>query len=259
MATTTMATGATPVARDHRFFLTIAIVMAAINVLGFSVQVAMGRSTFGAPPLVHLHAFVFFGWTALYLLQNALVATGSIVLHRRLGWIGAGWAAVMVVVGIVTTIVMVREGRAPFFFVPGYFLFMNSLSVLVFGGLVAAAIRLRRRTDWHRRLMVGGMAVIMGPAFGRLLPLPLMIPWAAWGVFVAIMFFPLAGMIHDLRRYGRVHPAWWWSIATLGAMQVSMGVIAWSPVGLATYRAVTSGSAGAAIAPLAYPPFPPMP
>lgn len=244
------------IARDDRFFLTMAIIMALINVAGFSLQLAMGRSSFVAPWTVHSHALIFFGWTAFYVLQSALVAGGSIALHRRLGWIGAGWAVVIVLVGIATTVMMVRRGTTPFFFQPAFFLFMNSLSVLAFGGLVTAAIRLRRRTDWHRRLLFCAMAVLTGPAWGRLLPMPLMIPWAAWGVFVAVMLFPLAGMIADKRRTGVVHRAWWWGAGAIMATQVAMGVVAFSAPGLMLYEAVTRGTPGVARPPLEFPPFP---
>jgi hypothetical protein len=245
-----------PTARDDRFFLTMAIVMALTIVAGFSMQLAMGRSSFGAPLLVHVHALIFFGWTFFYVLQTALVAGGSVALHRRLGWIGAGWAATIMVVGIVTTVTMVRRGTTPFFFEPGYFLFMNSLSVLGFGGLVAAAIALRRRTDWHRRLLFCGMAILTGPGWGRLLPMPLMIPWASWGVFGAVMIFPIVGMIADKRRMGFVHRGWWWGAGVIVALQVAMSVVAFSGPGVAIYRAVTSGTPGEAVPPLAFPPFP---
>ena len=163
----------------------------------------------------------------------------------------------MVVVGITATVVMVREGRVPFFFVPGYFLVMNSFGVLGFAALLGWAIALRRRTDWHRRLMMCAMTAIMGPAFGRLLPAPLMIPWTAWGIFAGMILFPLAGMIHDLRQRGRVHPAWVAGLAALVGLQLAIELIAVSPIGTALYAAVTAGSPGAAIAPLDYPPFPP--
>lgn len=244
------------IARDDRFFLTMAIIMALTNVAGFSLQLAMGRSSFVAPWTVHAHALLFFGWTAFYVLQSALVAGGSIALHRRLGWVGAGWAVAIVLVGVATTVMMVRRGTTPFFFQPAFFLFMNSLSVLGFGGLVTAAIRLRRRTDWHRRLLFCAMAMLTGPAWGRLLPLPLMIPWAAWGVFVAVMLFPLAGMIADKRRTGLVHRAWWWGTGVMLATQLAMGVVAFSAPGLTLYDVVTRGTPGAVRPPLEFPPFP---
>lgn len=242
---------------EHRFFLLSAIAMAVINVAGFSLQFAMGRSTFAAPPLLHVHAVTFFGWTFFYLLQNALATTGAVALHRRLGWIGAVWAAAIVLLGIVMTVGMVRRGASPFFFEPVYFLFMNGLSVLGFGGLATAAILMRRRTDWHRRLFFCGMTMLMGPGLGRILPLPLLIPWAGWAVFAAIMVFPAIGIGRELRRTGRVHPAWWWGAGTIVAIQCLMSLIAFSPLGLAVYGWVVAGTPGAAVSPVVFPPFPP--
>ncbi len=62
----TVADHAPPsVGRDHGFFLGGAVVMTVVIVAGFSVQLAMGRSSFAAPPLVHAHAVVFMGWMRL--------------------------------------------------------------------------------------------------------------------------------------------------------------------------------------------------
>ncbi|WP_129586220.1 hypothetical protein [Sphingomonas montana] len=230
--------------------------MAITIVLGFATQLAMGRSSFSSPAILHVHALVFFGWTALFVLQTALAGRGTIALHRRLGWVGAAWATVVVMLGIYMTAMMVRRGAVPFFFTPAYFLFMNSFGVLGFAGLTAAAIRLRRRTDWHRRLMICGMATLTGPAVGRILPMPLMIPWAGWGVFFAIMLFPIAGIVMDLRRSGRAHPAWWWGTGTIFVIQIAMDVIAASSPGLALYDAVVKGGPGEQVQPLSYPTSP---
>jgi hypothetical protein len=243
---------------DPRFFLKLAVAMALVIFIGFPLQWAMGRSSFAMPIAVHVHAVLFFGWTVLFVVQTAFAGRADRTLHRRLGWIGAGWATAVVIVGIYTTAMMVRRGGVPFFFTPAYFLFMNALFVAGFGTLVAAAIRLRRRTEWHRRLMVCAMAILTGPAFGRILPMPLMIPWAAWGVFAAVMLFPLAGMAADLRRRGRIHPAWWWGAGTIATIQVAIGIVAASPPGLALYHAVMRGGDAENVAPDAYPPFPPL-
>lgn len=254
-----MATHATPLpgyGRDDRFFLTMAVAMALTIVAGFSLQLAAGRSSFSAPPLVHLHAIVFFGFVTLYVVQNILVTRGSIALHRRLGWIGAIWASAMVVIGITVTVTMTRNGTTPFFFQPAYFLIMNSLTIMCFGGLVAAAILLRRRTEWHRRLLYCGVAVITGPAFGRLLPMPLLAPYAGWAVFAAVMIWPLIGALADRRRRDRVHPAWGWGAAAMVGTQLATAVIPGTPLGLAIYDAATAGYPGAEVPPLAFPPPP---
>jgi hypothetical protein len=247
------------VAGEDRFFLTSALVMAALVAFGFSFQLGMGRSSFAAPVLVHVHAVVFMGWVALYVAQTALAVTGSRASHRRLGWIALGWVAAMVVLGVAVTVAMARRGQVPFFFEPAYFLVMNPVAVLTFAGLTGAAVVMRRRTAWHRRLHCCAMAFLIAPAWGRILPMPLLIPHAGWAVFAGVMLVPLAGMIVDLRRNGGVHPAWWWGVVVMAGAQVAMSVIAYSPAGTAIYAAVTAGSAGAAIPPLAFPPPPPIP
>jgi hypothetical protein len=230
--------------------------MTAVLVAGFSTSIAFGRSSFDAPLRVHLHAVVFFGWVMLYLAQNVFVGTGYRQIHKRLGWLAVAWVPAMLAMGTWVTVAMARAGAVPFFFQPLYFLILDPLTVLVFAGLTAAAIVMRRKTQWHRRLMFCGMTILLGPGFGRLLPMPLLIPYAGWAVFAAIIPFPLAGMIRDLRVAGRVHPAWWWGAGTIVALQFSIELISFSPLGLAIYGWVTAGSPGASIAPLAFPPFP---
>jgi hypothetical protein len=163
---------------DERFFLRAAVVMTITIISGFSFQYLMGRSTFASPIRVHLHAFFFMGWVGIYLFQNIFVATGRMHLHRRLGWIAAFWIIPMVIMGCYVTAVMVRNGTVPFFFRPQQFLVFDPLTVLTFAGLTVAAVALRKRTQWHRRLHYCGMSLLLGPAFGRLLPLPLLQPWA---------------------------------------------------------------------------------
>lgn len=244
------------IGKDDRLFLTAAIAMAAIVVFGFSLQLVMGRSSFVAPALVHAHALVFMGWVAIYVVQTVSAANGAVALHRRLGWIATGWVVGMVALGITATIAMARRGQVPFFFEPAYFLVMNPMAVLTFAGLTYAAVALRRRTDWHRRLHLCAMAFLIAPAWGRILPMPLLIPYAGWAVFAAVMLVPAAVILVDRRRRGFIHRAWLWGVGTMVAAQVSMGLIAYSPLGLSFYRAVTAGSPGARVDPLAFPPPP---
>jgi hypothetical protein len=252
----TLAVGQSETGRDARFFTISAVIMAAIMVAGFSTQLAAGRSTFASPPLVHAHAIIFFGWVFIYLTQNVLVARDAMTLHRRLGWIGAGWIVPMVVLGFGVTLAMVRRGQAPFFFRPLQFLVFDPLTVLTFAGLTVAAVALRSRTRWHRRLHFCGMATLLGPGLGRLLPGPLLQPYAWEVIFAVSLLFPLIGMAADLRREGRVHPAWGWGFgAMLGCFLLVEG-ITYSPIGTALYHAVTVGSPGASVPPLAFAPPP---
>ena len=184
------------------------------------------------------------GWVAIYLLQNIFVATDRMYLHRRLGWIAAAWMVPMIVMGCLVTVEMVRRAYVPFFFRPLQFLVFDPLTVVTFAGLTTAAILLRKRTEWHRRLHFCGMSMLLAPAFGRLLPLPLLQPWAWEASFVAGLLFPIVGVWSDMRRSGRVHPAWLYGIATMISAFVLIEAITYSPVGSAIYGQVTAGSPG---------------
>ena len=245
-----------PAIGDERFFLRGAVLMTAVIVAGFSLQLAMGRSTFASPLRVHAHAIVFMGWVGIYLLQNIFVASGRMALHRRLGWIAAVWIVPMVVLGCVVTVAMVRSGTVPFFFRPLQFLIFDPIAVFTFAGLTTAAILLRRQTEWHRRLHFCGMTILLAPAFGRLLPLPLLQPWAWEAAYVATTLFPIAGVWADKRRSGRIHPAWRWGIGTIVASFALVEIITYSPIGTAIYDAVTEGSPGAIVPPLDFAPPP---
>jgi hypothetical protein len=228
-----------------------------VIVAGFSNQLANGRSTFYSPPLVHAHAIIFMGWITIYLTQNILVASDRMEIHRRLGWLAAGWMIPMIILGFGVTLAMVRRGQVPFFFRPLHFLVFDPGSVLAFAGLTSSAIVLRHRTEWHRRLHLCGMAMLMGPGFGRLLPMPLLEPWAWEASFAGGLLFPIAGIVADLRRDGQVHPAWWRGIAVMIGAFVLIEAITYSGIGFALYRAVTVDSPGAAVAPLQFAAPPP--
>ena len=240
-------------AAAERFAAKMAIAMAITVVLGFSTQLAMGRSTFASPPRVHIHAVVFMGWVAIFVTQSLLATRGPVALHRRLGWLATGWVVLMVIMGFVVTIAMARAGHVPFFFQPQQFIIADPLSVLAFAGLTAAAISQRRRTDWHARLHVCAMALLMGPAFGRLLPMPLLAPYAFECSTAAGLLFVGAGMIRDQIKLGRVHAAWLVGVAGVLGTIALYDLVAYSPLGDAVYQRVTAGSPGAAVPGLEFP------
>ena len=120
------------------------------------------------------------------------------------------------------------------------------MTVLTFASLSGAAIIMRRRTEWHRRLHYCGMSTLLGPAVGRLLPMPLLIPYAWYiGTVLLPLLFPVIGMLADKKRYGAVHPAWLWGIGIVLGLQVVADLLAYSSVGVAITDAVLAGSPGA--------------
>lgn len=231
---------------EERFFFKLACAIAVVLVAGFSIQLAAGRSSFSVPLIYHLHGLVFFGWLALCLAQTFLIASGNVALHRRLGWLSALWVPLMVVLAIAITVTSLRRTGGPFFFDANEFLFGNIVGALAFAGLVFAAVRMRRRSDWHRRLMLSAIAAITGPGWGRLLPTPLFIPYA-WEFTNALgIIFILAGMIRDKRVNGAVHPAWWVGLAAGYGWVIVGELIAYTPWAIDFTRSLMEGYPGAA-------------
>ena len=100
------------------------------------------------------------------------------------------------------------------------------------------------------------MSLLLGPAFGRLLPMPLLQPWAWEAAFLPCILFPIAGVLADIRRKGQAHPAWRGGLATMLGTFVLIEAITYSPVGMSIYRVVTAGSPGETIEPLGFAPPP---
>lgn len=242
----------------HAFFRTTITAMAVVLVSGFVVQLALGRSSFGAPPVVHVHALVFMSWVGITLTQTWLGASGAIATHRTLGRFAVAFSLLLLIMGPMVTIAAVQTGRVPFFFQPQHFLVANPLSMIAFAGLFAAAVALRKQTDWHARLHLGAFALLLGPGIGRLAPMPLLKPYAFEIAELIGLVAPLIGMAWDLRARGRVHPAWWWSIAAIVVALVAARLIAFSPIGAALYAMATAHTPMAGSDGLAFPPPPPM-
>ncbi len=248
-----------PLADDRRFIRNLVTGMAVILVSGFVVQLAMGRSSFSAPMFIHLHAVVFMGWVGIVLTQVWLAGSGNFAVHKQVGKLAAIWALGLIIFGTWVTVAVVQTGRTPFFFQPQHFLIANPLTLYAAIGLLVAAYMMRKQTDWHARLQVGSFVMLMGPGFGRLLPMPFLPPYAFEIACLTALIFPAIGIVYDVRAHGRPHPAWFWGIGVLiGAVLLSR-VVGFSPIGEAAYDAVVAGTPLAGSSGLDYlpPPGPP--
>ncbi len=230
---------------ERRFFFILSAAMAGTIVAGFSLNLAMGRSTFAVPLAYHAHAVIFMGWLAFFLVQAWTMATGRRAMHRRLGRVASYYVPVMVLAGIAIMVVVARRTGGPFFFAQNEFFVSNVALLLCFGVLALWALRVPRQIGWHRRLLICALTILTGPGLGRLLPLPLMIPYAWPLTIAATLVFPAIAMAGDLRRHGRIHPAYLWGTGVYIATFVASMLIAYSPLGYALTRAVVAGSPGA--------------
>lgn len=234
---------------EARFFLTMACVMAACIVGGFAFNLAMGISTFRVPWFVHVHAFVMFGWVALYLMQNTLIFADNVALHRRLGWLSAIWLPAILVLGMVMTRWSVQQHGVPPFLEVNEFLFSNPLQLTLCVTLVGWAVTVRANPGWHRRLMYSAFTILTGPGIGRLgAPLWFHVePWGWWLITIGAptVFIGIA-MMADKRRYGSIHPAWFWGLGLIVSVQLIADLIAYSAWGVSFTESFVAGAPGGA-------------
>src|SRR5580704_17176050 len=99
---------ANPLARFSYFIF--GLIIAAVVVAGFS-------QTFNArllhppsprPPIIYFHVAVFASWIILFLLQSALIATGNVKLHRKVGLLGIALGITLAITGVAVSIVSLR-------------------------------------------------------------------------------------------------------------------------------------------------------
>ena len=233
MATTAdflAAPAARPRDTDTAFFARMTLGLALFIAVGFAQFEARGLAPFAAFPwVVHTHAAAMVAWLALLVAQPRLAASGSMELHRRVGWLATALLAAIVGFGSMTGVAAVRLGFVPPFFTPAYFLALVHVGVLSLAAMVAWAILMRRRTDWHRRLIVGSTVLIMEPALGRLLPMPLLGAWGEW-LALACQLGALGFLVaHDRRTLSRIHPATLASGAAVIAAHVLVETLALFP------------------------------
>jgi hypothetical protein len=102
----------------------------------------------------------------------------------------------------------VDTGRVPPFFSNSFFLALTFVGLVTFSVVVGLAVVRRREVQWHRRLMVGSGIIVTEPAFGRLVPVPLVGQSVGELVILGLQLL-LVGIMarHDRKTLGAVHPA----------------------------------------------------
>ena len=202
--------------RDRTFFTAVAIANALIVAAGFGystyARLQLGDPRLGGPTLttlVRLHAAVATAWTVLLFVQTRLIAANRIRLHRRLGFVGGITAAAVVGSGWVVAVTAI--GRFASAGEPGAtmalrFFILPCQELAVLTALVGAALWLRKRGDYHKRLMLLGTIALIPAATTRPF-FPGSLPNTLMMFGLAEMVFVVALCVHDRRVSGHVHAA----------------------------------------------------
>ena len=212
MATTIDDGGAAPRAggrgfmADQAYFTRFTIALALFILFGFAQFSLRGFVDVRAAPLLtHVHGVFMVAWLGLAVAQNMLVQRGELRVHRMLGWVAVALVAGIAVMGVSVGFSAVAGHRVPPFFPSAYFLALTMIEPVVFAAIVLWGVSMRRDTQGHRRAMLGSLVIILEPALGRLLPMPLMGGWGPWTI-LAVQLIVLAILArHDGKVLGGVH------------------------------------------------------
>jgi uncharacterized membrane protein YozB (DUF420 family) len=207
--------------RSTWLFVCAALVALVLVFLGFSRTYYL-KNFFDGPPLsgaVHFHGAIMSLWFVLFATQATLIRARHVRWHRRLGVAGIGLALLVVITGTYVAIASAARGGGPPGLPPLQFLVIPLGDMLVFSILAGAAIGLRKRRDWHKRLMLLASLALLAAAIAR-------IPLAGINQGGPLVFFGLTNLvllacvIYDTAVNRRLHPAFGWGLALIVASQV---------------------------------------
>jgi hypothetical protein len=230
-------------ATDRNAFMALTAMVWVGVLSGFGTQSFRHVLKFGLdyPLIVHFHAVAFVGFLVLFSVQVGLVRSGRLDLHRRLGVMGAVLAAVMVVLGPSTAIVVHMHEFAATRATPE-FLSVQFTDILAFGTLAGAGLMLRADPAAHKRLMLLALIYISDAGFARLLNGFAAAPLGDgfWGDMTDMYFgsdlLVLCLGAYDLVTRRRLHPAYVagaiWTIALQLTARAGLYSPAWKSISL---------------------------
>ena len=226
-----------------RFFLWTALAIGATVFTGFwftyfGPLFAGNRGPDAA--VVHVHGWTFFAWYLLLVVQSSLAHSRRMALHRTLGGLSVALAALMAGTGFV--VVGVRMADAldtgdPFWSASGPAVFAT---LALFVAFYVAALRMRGRPDWHKRLMIIASVGGMGAATFRLCMVLFGPDSAMWLGLLGSNLFIVAGVVRDSLFDKRVHPAWWIGLSTCVVLEAGVLLLTPTPLGLALSHALAA-------------------
>jgi hypothetical protein len=212
---------------DNYFFSAMALLILVTVFVGFARTYFLA-GIFRAPLpslLVHIHGAVFSSWILLLITQIALVSTGRVDIHRRLGLAGFALACLMVILGVLTATKLMARGVSP---VPVFdaqtFYAIPMGGMLIFATLIFFAYRNRINPAAHKRLILIATISILDAPTGR--PPFTVITAHPFMDSIIVYAFLLLIIAYDLWSTRRVHRATIWATAfvvVVGQLRVPVG------------------------------------
>jgi hypothetical protein len=194
------------------FFGGMTIAMLATVIAGFGPTYffsSVSSSAVELTPALHIHGAAFTTWMVLLVIQSTLISAGRVDVHRKLGVAGGVLGACMMVLGAYVAITRFRAGVLTLGpdFPAGMLLAIALATIIVFPVLFGSALALRRRTDFHKRLVLLATMELVLAAVARL---PVINSLGPPAFFSVTDLFVVALVVYDLYTRGRIHPATLW-------------------------------------------------
>jgi hypothetical protein len=212
-----------------RYFRTMSWVFLVLVFIGFAPSFYLGFLVDdhplyprGLPWAYIVHGVALTGWYLLFVVQSSLIVSGNRALHKRLGTLGAAWAA-----GVLATTwwaisifpnrmqeLALDTGRTVEEVEPGLagILWLDVFMSLLFLGFVAGGVIRRNRRREHRRLMLfAGLAFLFAAVF-RLSGMVGQLTGLAFGPLLGLLILVLlwgSVLVHDRRKEGRILAVTW--------------------------------------------------
>lgn len=205
---------------ERGYYFHMAVVCAVVAFLGFAPTywMPMTEGRLNVPPVIHVHALVFFMWALFLVAQTWLAATRRLASHRAMGMFAISLATTMTIMGVLVAIDRMRAAAAAGQKEAGLAFSIVPLgSILLFAVIFGFAVANVRRPDWHKRLMLAGSISILDAPIARwfitfLAPEPPSgPPPVAVDIGPSAVALILLGvaMFADRRNNGRIHRAYW--------------------------------------------------
>jgi len=195
----------------NRFYAAFALAVAVFTFVAFARTYYL-RHWFDVPPitvLLHIHSIVFTAWVVLFVIQTRLIAAKNYRTHMQLGIAGIAVAALVVIFGYATAIVSASAPRMrPMGMNSQQFVLVPLVAITFFAVLVAAAVAMRKRADYHKRLMTLAMIAVLGPPIARIIFVTGTGQYFA-PIQIAVPALAIAWcLVSDWRKHRIVHPVY---------------------------------------------------
>ena len=194
--------------REGVFAAGVAGLVVLVTLVGFARSFFLLPFFDGPPswaarePIFYAHGAIFAAWYALIAVQVTLVRSRNLRLHRRLGWAGAGLAALVVAAGVLAAL---RAANRPGGFIgvpfpPDQFLAVPLFGVALFAVLVGLAVLWRRNAARHKRLMLMASISLLGAPVARIVSMTGAPPFLDLIVYAALIACVVAWDLATERR-----------------------------------------------------------